>query len=62
VLNSGETDGRWVAPVDRIVKARLIEAGRVSPVIERTYPLAEVPDAVRHVEQGHTRGKVVIAV
>jgi len=40
----------------------LIEAGTVRPVIERTYPLSETPEAIRHVETGHTRGKVVIAV
>jgi NADPH:quinone reductase-like Zn-dependent oxidoreductase len=39
-----------------------IEAGDVTPVIDRTYPLREVPDAIRYWEQGHTRGKVVITV
>jgi len=40
----------------------LIEAGKVTPVIDRTYPLREVPDAIRYLEQGHARGKVVISV
>ena len=40
----------------------LIEAGRVTPVIDRTYPLAEVPDAIRYMHEGHARGKVVITV
>ena len=40
----------------------LIEAGKVTPIIERTYPLSEVPDAIRHLEEGHTQGKVVITV
>jgi NADPH:quinone reductase-like Zn-dependent oxidoreductase len=40
----------------------LLQEGTVRPVIERTYPLAEVLDAVAHVESGRTRGKVVIAV
>ncbi|MCT9930471.1 NAD(P)-dependent alcohol dehydrogenase [Planotetraspora sp. A-T 1434] len=40
----------------------LIEAGKVTPVIDRTYPLKEVPDAVRHLRNGHARGKVVITV
>ncbi len=40
----------------------LIEAGKVRPVIDRTYPLREVPEAIRYWEGGHARGKVVIAV
>jgi len=40
----------------------LIEAGKVRPVIDRTYPLSEAPDAIRHLEEGHPRGKVVITV
>jgi NADPH:quinone reductase-like Zn-dependent oxidoreductase len=40
----------------------LIEAGDVSPVIDRTYPLNEVPEALRYLEEGHARGKVVITV
>lgn len=39
-----------------------IEAGKVRPVVEKTYPLAEVPDAIRYLETGHARGKVVIKV
>jgi NADPH:quinone reductase-like Zn-dependent oxidoreductase len=89
VLSSGESEGRWIGPVDRIVKAlllspfvsqkmasftvkpnredllflkRLIEAGTLTPVIDRTYPLEEVPEAIRYLEEGHARGKVVITV
>jgi NADPH:quinone reductase-like Zn-dependent oxidoreductase len=40
----------------------LIEAGRVTPVIDRTYPLGETADAFRYLDLGHARGKVVIAV
>ncbi|MCH8902194.1 MAG: NAD(P)-dependent alcohol dehydrogenase [Chloroflexi bacterium] len=40
----------------------LIEAGKVTPVIDRTYPLSEVPEAIRYWEEGHARGKVVITV
>jgi NADPH:quinone reductase-like Zn-dependent oxidoreductase len=40
----------------------LIEAGKLTPVIHRTYPLAQVPEAIRQLEAGHTRGKVVITV
>jgi NADPH:quinone reductase-like Zn-dependent oxidoreductase len=40
----------------------LIEAGKITPVIDRTYPLSEVPAAIRYLETGHARGKIVIAV
>jgi NADPH:quinone reductase-like Zn-dependent oxidoreductase len=89
LLSSGESDGRWIGPVDRIVKAvvlapfvsqrlgafeakrsredlqvlrELIEAGKVAPVIDRTYSLSETPEAIRYLEQGHARGKIVITV
>jgi len=38
----------------------LIAEGRVTPVIDRRYSLSELPDAVRYLEQGHARGKVII--
>jgi NADPH:quinone reductase-like Zn-dependent oxidoreductase len=47
---------------DMIVLKELIESGKVTPVIDRTYPLAEVPEAIRYLEDGHARGKVVITV
>jgi NADPH:quinone reductase-like Zn-dependent oxidoreductase len=89
LLSSGESDGRLIGPVDRIIKAlllapfvrqrlvpfeakqssedlqlitTLIEAGKVTPVIDRTYPLSDTPEAIRYLEQGHARGKVVITV
>lgn len=89
VMSSGDSKGRWIGPVDRIVKAtvqspfvsqklitfvakrsredlehltELIEDGRVTPVIDRSYPLAGIPEAIRYVETGHARGKVVITV
>jgi NADPH:quinone reductase-like Zn-dependent oxidoreductase len=89
VLISGESEDRWIGPVDRIVKAllmspfvsqrmvnftvapnqedlqalrELIEAGEVSPAIDRTYSLTEVPEAIRYLEEGHARGKLVISV
>jgi NADPH:quinone reductase-like Zn-dependent oxidoreductase len=40
----------------------LIESGNVSPVIDRTYPLIEASDAIRYLERGHPRGKVVIDI
>jgi NADPH:quinone reductase-like Zn-dependent oxidoreductase len=40
----------------------LIEAEKVTPVIDKTYPLAEVPEAIGYVGEGHARGKIVISV
>ena len=40
----------------------LMQAGRLTPVIDRTYPLAQSPQAIAYLEAGHARGKVVIAV
>ena len=57
--------GTFVARQNReklIVLKELIEAGKVTPVIGKTYPLSEVPEAMRHLEEGHARGKVVITV
>jgi NADPH:quinone reductase-like Zn-dependent oxidoreductase len=89
VLSSGDSDGRWIGPLDRILKAAvlspfvkqslntlgakrskkdleqlaaLIEAGKLTPIIDRTLPLSEVPEAIRYVEKGHTQGKVVITL
>jgi len=45
-----------------VVLKELVEAGKLSPVIDRQYPLSEVPDAVRYVGTGDARGKVVIRV
>jgi NADPH:quinone reductase-like Zn-dependent oxidoreductase len=86
---SGESDGRWIGAVDRIIKAlvlspfasqkmasftvkpnkedlrflkQLIETGTLTPVIDRTYSLSEVPEAIRYLEEGHTRGKVVVTL
>jgi NADPH:quinone reductase-like Zn-dependent oxidoreductase len=47
---------------DLLVLKELIESGKVTPVIDRTYPLAEVPEAIRYLEEGHAQGKVVITV
>jgi NADPH:quinone reductase-like Zn-dependent oxidoreductase len=89
VLSSGESSGRWLGPVNRMLTAavvspfvsqklgsflarankddlqflkELIEAGKVKPVIDRTYSLSEVPEAIRYLEEGHARGKVVVTV
>jgi NADPH:quinone reductase-like Zn-dependent oxidoreductase len=47
---------------DLDVLRHLIEDGRVTPVIERTYALDEVPQAIRHLERGRARGKIVISL
>ena len=89
VLSSGDSPGRVIGPVGRIIKAlllspfigqtmrplvakpssddlqflrKLIEAGSLKPVIDRTYPLSESADAIRYLETGRARGKVVISV
>ena len=89
VLISGDSPGRRIGPVGRIVHAlamspfvsqkltalnarpnrpdldtlgQLAEEGKLAPVIDRTYSLSDVPEALRDLEAGHTRGKVVITV
>jgi NADPH:quinone reductase-like Zn-dependent oxidoreductase len=47
---------------DLVFMKELIEAGKVTPVIDRCYPLSEVAEAFRYVEEGHAQGKVVITV
>jgi len=42
--------------------AHLIEAGNVTPVVDRTYALQQAPDAMRHLQAGQARGKLVISV
>jgi NADPH:quinone reductase-like Zn-dependent oxidoreductase len=47
---------------DLVVLHDLMEAGKVTPVIDKRYSLTEVPEAIRYLEAGHARGKVVITV
>ena len=47
---------------DLAVLRELLEAGRVTPVIDRTYPLSAAAEAIGYLEEGHARGKVVITV
>jgi NADPH:quinone reductase-like Zn-dependent oxidoreductase len=47
---------------DVAVLQGLLESGNVKPVIDRTYPLSETGQAIRYLERGHARGKVVIDV
>ena len=61
----GQKLGTFVASVkaeDLIVLKELIEAGKVIPAIDRTFPLSEAPKAIHYLEEGHARGKVAIAV
>jgi NADPH:quinone reductase-like Zn-dependent oxidoreductase len=44
-----------------VLKA-LIEAGKVTPVIDRTYPLRTTPEAIRYLGVGHTQGKSIITL
>ena len=45
-----------------MVLKELIEAGKVMPVIDRTFPLSETPEAIRYVGEQSTQGKTVITV
>jgi len=47
---------------DLSILRELMATGKVTPVIDRSYGLTEVPEAIRYLEQGHARGKVVITV
>lgn len=41
---------------------QLLETGQITPVLDRSYPLREVPDAIRYLEQGHAKGKIIITM
>ena len=47
---------------DVVFLKELLETGQVSPVIDRSYSLSEVPEALRYQQEGHTRGKIVITI
>jgi len=47
---------------DLTILADMMQAGTVKPIIDRTYPLSQIADAIRYLEQGHARGKVIISV
>ena len=47
---------------DLVLLKELLEAGKVVPVIDRRYPLSEVAEALRYLEEGHAQGKVVITM
>jgi NADPH:quinone reductase-like Zn-dependent oxidoreductase len=47
---------------DTVVLRELLEAGKVTPVIDRRYDLSEIADALRYLGEGHAQGKIVITV
>ena len=47
---------------DLVFMKELLEGGKIRPVIDRRYPLGEVADAIRYLEEGHAKGKVIITV
>jgi NADPH:quinone reductase-like Zn-dependent oxidoreductase len=47
---------------DLVVLNEMVEAGTLTPVVDRTFPLREAPEAIRYLEAGHARGKVVVTV
>jgi NADPH:quinone reductase-like Zn-dependent oxidoreductase len=47
---------------DLTILGDLMQSGKVTPVIDRTYPLSQIAEAIRYLEQGHARGKVVISM
>jgi len=47
---------------DMLELNELLEAGKVTPVIDKRYTLSELPDALRHYGTGHARGKIVITM
>ena len=57
--------GTWISTErkeDLEALRELLEAGKVTPVIDRTFPLSEAPEAIRYLRTGHAHGKVVITV
>ena len=47
---------------DMAVLQELLEAGKVTPVVERSYDLSDIADALNYLGEGHARGKIVITV
>jgi len=47
---------------DLVVLTELIESGKITPAVDKTYPLSEVPTAIHYLKDGHARGKVVITI
>jgi NADPH:quinone reductase-like Zn-dependent oxidoreductase len=47
---------------DLVTLGELLHAGKIVPVIDRSYPLSEIAEAIRYVEEKHAQGKVVLTV
>jgi NADPH:quinone reductase-like Zn-dependent oxidoreductase len=62
VRQQGRPSVKFANRSDLIVLKELVEAGKVTPVIDRTYPLSMTAEALRHVAEGHARGTVVITM
>jgi NADPH:quinone reductase-like Zn-dependent oxidoreductase len=45
-----------------MVLNEFIESGKLTPHIDRTYPLSDAPDAIRYLDTGHPRGRIAITV
>jgi NADPH:quinone reductase-like Zn-dependent oxidoreductase len=61
----GQKLGTWISKErkeDLEALRELLEAGKLTPVVDRTFPLSEVPDAIRYLREGRARGKVVVTV
>ena len=57
--------GTWISTEceeDLETLHELLEAGKVTPIVDRTFPLSDVPKAIRYLREGRARGKVVITV
>jgi NADPH:quinone reductase-like Zn-dependent oxidoreductase len=47
---------------DLVLIKELLQGGKISPVIDRSYKLSELPEALRYLEKGHARGKITITI
>jgi len=57
--------GTWISKEneeDLQTLRELAEAGKITPAVDRTFPLGEAPEAIRYLREGHARGKVVVTV
>ena len=62
VRQQGKPTVKFQNHADLVALKELVEAGKVTPVLDATYPLAETPEAIGHVGAGHARGTVVVSV